>query len=196
MGQLRNGVAVQNAVQQFAAQVEDHHENQRDGDALFPHLREGGQDDHHKDDAACAEECRIGEEHELHKTRHQCRQQDGEEDGAVTVLFLHHGANQQQEQHIVHIVAIVRVTQHVGEHTQIRQRVAQGGAIDAEIAIGGGAVRPVAQNEGDEGQEGEGQQHRGIKADHNASHGEYLFSKSLGYSILHLTKFVNGGAGK
>lgn len=196
MGQLGDGVAAEQTVQEFAAQIEDHHQNEGDGDALFAHLRKGGQDDHHKDDAAGTEERSGGEEHELHKAGNQRRQGDAEEGGTVTVFLLHAGANQQQEQHIVHIVAIVGVTQHVGKHTQIGQRIAEGGAVDAEIAPGGVAVCPVAKHQCDQAQQGEGQQNGCIKADDDSSHGEYLFSNSLCHSILHLTKFVNGGEAK
>ena len=125
MGDLGDVVPLEQAVHDLAAQIEDDHQDQGDGDLASPHGRERGQHDHHKYHAAGAQQHRAREEQEMHQSRDHRRHRDGPRHGTAAVLLLQPGAHQQQQQHIAHVVFIVRVTQHMAEKTHIGQRVGQ-----------------------------------------------------------------------
>ena len=128
----------------------------------------------------------MGEEDEVHQTRHQRRDGDGPNHRAAAVFLLQPRADQQQQQHIAHVVLIAGVTQHVAEEADVGQRISQGGAVDGEELGGGRAVCPLAQQQRDEAQQGEGQDHRRVEANDDLFQDEYLFSNAFKGSILYL----------
>ena len=98
----------------------------------------------------------MGKEDKIHQAGDQRRQRDHPHHGAAAVFLLQTGAHQQQEQHVAHVVLIAGVTQHMAEEADIGQRIGQRGAVHGEELRRGGAVGPVAQQQGDQAQQGEG----------------------------------------
>ena len=65
----------------------------------------------------------MGEEDHIHQTGRSRGDKAHDEQAAAAVELLHHGSHQQQEHHVAHIVAQIRMTQHMAEQAHIGQRV-------------------------------------------------------------------------
>ena len=79
---------------------------------------------------------------------------------------------------------VAGVAQHMAKEADVCQRIGQGGAIDGEKLGGGRAVGPLAQQQRDQAQQGEGEDHRRIEANDDLFQDGYLFSNAFKGSIL------------
>ncbi len=89
----------------------------------------------------------MGEERALQNTRDEGREQDAFEQGATAVLFLHRRADDEEKQHIVQEMVPAAVAQHMAEEPDVKQRVFQRTAIDAEQVLCGPAAGPLPQEQ-------------------------------------------------
>ena len=65
MGELGDVVPIRERAPDLLAEVEDHDEDEGEGDLAFVEVREGGEEDHHEDDARGAEEDGVREEEDV-----------------------------------------------------------------------------------------------------------------------------------
>ena len=80
----------------------------------------------------------------------------------AAVLFFHWRANNEQQQHVVQKVVPAGMAQHMAEEPDVKQRVFQRTAIDAEQVLCGPAARPLPQEQSPQGEQKKGQDHRRI----------------------------------
>lgn len=73
--------------------------------------------------------------------RHKRRHGDREQERAAAVFLLERRTDEQQKEHVAHIVAVARVTEDVREQAQIRQGIGERRAVDAEKPRGRRAAR-------------------------------------------------------
>ena len=103
-----------------------------------------------------------GEQQALQDPRDQGGEQDALQQGDAAVFLFHRRADDQQQKHIVQEMIPVGVAQHMAEEPEIEQRVFQGAAVDAEQVPRGPAAGPLPQKKGQEREQKEGEDHRGI----------------------------------
>ena len=126
----------------------------------------------------------MGKQQELHQPRGKGGDRDRCQQIPAAVLLLQPRPYQQNQQHVAHIVLVVRVAQHVAEEPHVGQRVGQRCAVHGEILVGRRAVGPVAQQQGQQAQQGKRQDHRCIEAYHDLLQLDSLFSNAIKASIL------------
>ena len=84
------------------------------------------------------------------------------EQGPRAIFFFHRRADDQQQEHIVQEMIPAGMAQHMAEEPDVKQRVFQRTAIDAEQVLCGPAACPLPQEQSPQGKQKKGQDHRRI----------------------------------
>ena len=112
-------------------QVKRRHQQHGDRDAARK-SRQRCQHDEHKYDARSTQQCGTREQGTLQDARHQGCEHDAFQQRQTSVLFLHGRANDEEQKHIVQEMVPAGMAQHMAKQADIKQRVFQGRAINAE----------------------------------------------------------------
>ena len=145
----------------LAAQIDDSHQNQCEGDGARPHPGQGGEHDEHEDDAAGPQQGAIGEEEALEHSGDEGGGQDTQEEGAAAILLLQRGPHHQEEHHVVCKVLPALMAKHMAEQAD-EEGGADAGAVNREEFPGGLSLGDQAQQEDSKGQQEKGEDYGGI----------------------------------
>lgn len=109
--------------------------------------------------------------------RHKRRHGDREQERAAAVFLLERRTDEQQKEHVAHIVAVARVTEDVREQAQIRQGIGERRAVDAEKPRGRRAARDIPEQERQQAQQRKAQHHGRVEADDKFFQGRFPLFK-------------------
>ena len=175
MHEIRHAVLYKQNGEHLLPEIQDCNQNHRQRNLAAGHAGEGCKHDEHKNNTACAQQCRVREEGKLQNTGNKRGKRDAGQQDAAAVFLLHGRANDEEQQHIAEKMAGIAVAEDVAEKAYIGQRIIEGGTVYGKDRAGRPSAGDSAEDQCNQGNEEETEDHRGVVL--QFFHGVHLRSK-------------------
>ena len=140
-------VVLLEALHNLTAEEYDADDDEGNRDLAALHVGDGREDDQHKYDSACAEQCNVIEEQKMENSGNDYGNQNHLKERFAAVLLFNKGTKQQDISNIPGKMRPVCVTDGITETAHVSQRIQPASAIDAEQLLIGPAFCDVVQKQ-------------------------------------------------